>query len=83
MARCVCSERETLKRIEEDLKQLLSVRILNGNNTHVTYSRDEFLQMLYDRPRELVKKQFSIVDKLTKVVALVNLVILIYMAVGK
>lgn len=83
MAKCICSEKETLRRIEQDISSLLKVTITNGNNDHVTYSRDEFLQMLYNRPKDAVRKNFSIVDKATKLVTLVNLIILTYLAVIK
>jgi|GEM_PF-1510576 len=83
MSKCICSERQTLGRIEQDIKSLLSVRIVNSNKTTVTYSRDEFFQMLYDRPREMVRKQFSVVERVYKIIAVVNLVILTYMAIVK
>lgn len=83
MAKCICSETETLRRIEQDIASLLKVTIVNGNNDHITYSRDEFLQMLYNRPKETVRRSFSFVDGVTKLVTLVNLVILTYLALMK
>lgn len=83
MAKCICSERETLRKIQEDISSLLKVTIINGNNDHITYSRDEFLQMLYNRPRDTARKGFSFVDGMTKLVTLVNLVILTYLALIK
>jgi len=83
MAKCICSERETLKRIQQDIASLLKVTIINGNNDHITYSRDEFLQMLYSRPKEAARRSFSLVDNVTKLVTLVNLVILTYLALLK
>lgn len=83
MSKCICSEKETLRKIEADLSSLLKVTIVNGNNDHITYSRDEFLQMLYNRPKEAGRKTFSFVDNVTKLITLVNLVILTYLALGK
>jgi len=83
MTRCVCSERDTLKKIEQDIASLLKVTIVNGNNDHITYTRDEFFQMLYNRPKDAARRSFSLVDGVTKLVTLVNLIILTYLAVIK
>lgn len=83
MSKCICSERETLRKIQEDISSLLRVTIVNGNNDHVTYSRDEFFQMLYNRPKDAARKGFSLVEGVTKLVTLVNLVILTYLALLK
>lgn len=83
MGKYICSEKETLNKIQQDLASLLKVTIVNGNNDHITYSRDEFLQMLYNRPKDAGRKTFSLVEQLTKVVTLVNLVILTYLALMK
>lgn len=83
MSKCICSEKATLNKIQQDIASMLKVTIVNGNNDHVTYSRDEFLQMLYNRPRDTARKGVSLVDGLTKLITLVNLVILTYLAVVK
>lgn len=83
MPKCICSEKQTLNQIQQDIASLLRVTIVNGNNDHVTYSRDEFLQMLYNRPKDAARKSVSLVDGLTKLITLVNLVILTYLALMK
>jgi len=83
MPKCICSERETLRRIQQDIASLLKVTIINGNNDHITYTRDEFFQMLYNRPKDAARRSFSLVDGVTKLVTLVNLIILTYLALLK
>lgn len=83
MAKCICTEKETLSRIEKDISSLLKVTIINGNNDKVTYSRDQFFQMLYNRPKDAARKSLSFVDGMTRLITLVNLLILTYLAVIK
>lgn len=42
---------ELLETIQNQVKDLETVVIKNGGGRHISYRRDEFFQMLYDRAR--------------------------------
>ena len=69
------------------MQRLFTVEIKNGGGRRVTMDRQEFFQMIYDRPKEAVNNAVNNVDKLGKVVDFVykvGLVIgMIYLIVNK
>jgi len=48
----MCEHQEQLDRIERKVDDLQNINIKNGGGRHVMFKRDEFFQMLYDRPKE-------------------------------
>ena len=65
---------ETLEAIRTDIAEVNSkvenlqfINIKNGGGRHVTFMRDEFFQMLYDRNKHLWSNMASFSEKALKV----------------
>ena len=57
-----CSQQDILERIEGKVDKLhnITIEVSNGRTKHITYKRDEFFQMLYDRKDTLKNNARSI-----------------------
>ena len=74
---------ETLEAIRTDIAEVNSkvdnlqfINITNGGGRHVTFNRDEFFQMLYDRNKHLWGSMATFSDKALKIGKLIAFTLL-------
>lgn len=57
-----------IKLLDSKVDNLQFINIKNGGGRHVTFRRDEFFQMLYDRPRAAFLGAASFSEKAMKII---------------
>ena len=61
----------TLNEMNGKIDKLQIIEIRNGGGRHITFRRDEFFQMLYDRPKEAFSNVAGFSDKALKILKFV------------
>lgn len=60
-----------LTEMDGKIDKLQVIEIRNGGGRHITFRRDEFFQMLYDRPKEAFSNVAGFSDKALKILKFV------------
>lgn len=60
-----------LKSMNSKIDKLQTIEIRNGGGRHIAFKRDEFFQMLYDRPKEAFGNIAGFSDKALKILKFV------------